>query len=255
MQEDPTLHDFYWHDPNGRGNFGDELSALLLSHFTQLPVEWSSPGFADIVCVGSILHHLPPGWPGVVAGSGLIKDHSLDLRSATVLGVRGYETLRRLNIQPRYVTIGDPALLASELVSADPGRFKLGIVPQWTDTKLWPRERERAIRYGYADPILIDPRRHPNWVLQLIGSCDKIVSSSLHGIIVADSFGVPRRAERHALMDTDPYETDFKWIDYGSSIGQAVEFGKLQTPSLERIYSLQHNLFEMFQEVRSLYVP
>ena len=101
--------------------------------------------------------------------------------------------------------------------------------------------------------MLIDPTGDPLNVLRLIGSCTKVISSSLHGLIVADAFGIPRRAERFAGMEANRHEGgDFKFRDYGASIGQPIEFGTLQEASRTKIEQMQYSLFDMFRRVAGL---
>jgi hypothetical protein len=98
---------------------------------------------------------------------------------------------------------------------------------------------------------LIDISRDPLEVIADIGSCERIVASSLHGLIVADSFGIPRRAERFDKM-TSPHEGgEFKYQDYGSAISQPVEFAKFggQLAARERIEVKQAELYTMFERL------
>ena len=71
-----------------------------------------------------------------------------------------------------------PGLLAPVLVPAVPKTIDVGVIPHWTDTELWQRERG----------VLIDVCGDPLDVITQIASCHQVVSSALHGIIVADAF-------------------------------------------------------------------
>ncbi len=173
--------------------------------------------------------------------------------------MRGYLTLERLTGIPQnsYTTIGDPGLLASELYPAEHrGKYEVGVLPHWSDYTLYQNELERAEAAGEPDPILIAPSWPTSKVIKLIGSCRHIVSSSLHGIIVADSFALPRRAERFPNIDK-PYEGgDFKFHDYSSALKIPFVFGEYQTAPIEQVYSIQYRLFEMFQMLKEdLRVP
>ncbi len=195
---------FWW---TGKANFGDALAPLLLAHFADLEVTWAPAALADIVSTGSILDALPAGWAGIVAGSGKLHDRSVHLGAARVLGVRGHLTREGA----AGVVVGDPGLLASELVATS-RRFALGVVPHWSDNELFARELAASRRHCYAEPRLNRVDGDPLAVIAEIGACHKIVSSSLHGVIVADSFGIPRRAEPFPLMATSPHEGGrFKW--------------------------------------------
>ena len=243
----------YWWRNGSTTNFGDELARLLLLHFAKIDVGRSSPTDAEIVSTGSVLDVLPDGWAGIVAGSGQLHSRThRDLTNAHVFGLRGefsaqFSSLTRSD--RANLVIGDPGLLASELVPVERGKYELGVVPHWSDAELYGRELVKSRNGHYAEPILIDPTADPLSVVAQIGSCKKIIASSLHGLVVADSFQIPRRAEQFAKM-TSPYEGGrFKFADYASSIRQPIEFGKLQTAPLNRIFAIQTELFEMFGEV------
>jgi pyruvyltransferase len=240
---------YYW---RGQPNFGDQLTPDLLEHFARTDVEWADPQDADVVVTGSVLEHLPVAWGGIIAGSGFLHEESrADFSNAHVVGVRGYLTLERLTgTGIDHLTVADPGLLASELYPADRGKFEVGVLPHWSDTTLYRNELDRAMLADEPIPILIDPAWPVSRVVKLIGSCRHIVTSSLHGVIVADSFGLPRRAERFPNIDK-PYEGgDFKFHDYSSALKQPFVFGEYQTAPIERVYDLQYHLFEMFQGLR-----
>jgi pyruvyltransferase len=244
----------YWYAE--ANNFGDLLAPLLLKHFSLIETDWAPPESAEIVCAGSVLDVVPDGWEGTVLGSGMLHGRPRDLSRATVLGLRGPLTAKACKTGHNGFVLGDPGLLASELVTTRP-IYELGLVPHWTDTELFAREDARSIRDHYARPRLIDPTRPLMEVISEIGSCRKIISSSLHGIIVADSFGIPRRAERFPHMD-DPHHSkhegsDFKFDDYSSSIEMPIEWGKLQEADSNKVQRIMYELFDVFQDLAGLY--
>jgi pyruvyltransferase len=238
---------YFWSE---NGNFGDLLTPLLLEHFCGVTPMVSTPEIADVVVAGSVLDVIPDGWGGIVAGAGKLHEETqTDLTNATVLGLRGHLTASAVRLAPSASpVIGDPGLLAAELAPANPGQYALGVVPHWSDTELFDK-------FAYLKPVLIEPTGNPLTIISMIGSCSMIVTSSLHGLVVADSFGIPRRAERFPNMVTNPHEgSDFKFRDYSSALGQPVEFGKLggQLAPLGRVEKLKHDLFDMFHMLTSL---
>jgi hypothetical protein len=240
----------YWWGVPFVSNFGDVMSAAVLNHFAGVDVEWSEPAQAEIVVSGSVLDVLPDGWSGVVAGAGtLLNGTRRDLTKATVLAVRGHLTLRQLTLGDGVApVIGDPGLLASELVAVDRGRYELGVVPHWSDMTLWDR-------FKRLNPLPIPSTGDPLEVIRLIGSCKKIVTSSLHGAIVADSFGIPRRVERFPGMVTSPKEGgEHKFHDYASSLGQPIEWCKHggQVAPPERVEQIQADLFTALGKIKGL---
>src|SRR5262245_47244207 len=104
---------------------------------------------AQVTTCGSVLEHIPAGWRGFVAGSGrLVEGSRLHLERTEIMAVRGPLTARSIG-RPDCV-IGDPGLLADELVTRD---IRLGLVPHWSDASLACRPEFQ--RY---DPIVIDVR-------------------------------------------------------------------------------------------------
>ena len=240
----------YWW--RGEPNFGDLLCPIILEHFCGVSVGWSDPVDAEIVSCGSVLDLLPEsGYSGIVAGSGkLLEATALDLSQAAVWGVRGPMTLAGMILTDRdyrNMTFGDPGLLVSDLVNVERDLYDLGCVPHVTDVELFEREVSRARTYNYPEPILINPADDPLTVIRMIGSCRKIISSSLHGIVTADAFGIPRRTEMFSAMWTNPHEGGtFKFQDYGASLNQPIEFGTLQQAPENTVERIQVELFDMF---------
>jgi len=211
----PNATTAYWW--RGVPNFGDRLTPLLLRHFSDLDVSWASADTAKIVAVGSTLEHIPRGWSGKIVGAGRLKENStINVRSASVLALRGPLSAR--GVHGDYA-LGDPGLLANELVTIETKRHLLGIVPHWSDTTL-----AHDPRFANFHPLIIDPRGDPLDVIRAIGECHKIVSSSLHGIILADAFGIPRRFEYTPRFDREGHT--FKFLDYSASINTPLVVGK-----------------------------
>lgn len=200
---------FWW---KGVPNFGDAISPIILKEFARLDVEWSEARHAQIVCTGSILSMLPDGWDGVVVGAGYARSHVVyvdvpdPLRRADFRAVRGRMTAGLLpwNGIEGAPVLGDPGILASLLVDDVPIEHEVGIVAHWQDQSL------RQMK-GFQ----INVRNDPMTVVRQIASCEKIVASSLHGIIVADSFGKERKWHRFGLVQG----RGFKFVDYGTTVG------------------------------------
>lgn len=215
----------YWW--KGHANFGDALTPLLLKRLLGVKVDWAPAKDAELVMCGSVLTHLPRGWTGTVFGTGKArKADNVNLSAANVLALRG----RLSGPAPVY---GDPGLLAPLLIS-EPRvpDIPLGVVPHWEDRRL-------ARRYPGAE--VIDVTADPEVVITAIQRCKRIVSSSFHGIVVADAFGIPRRWERH------PKVIPFKFADYGSVIGR-IEPGVWGVADERRILVVTAELFEALRE-------
>jgi len=240
------MRTYYW---TKKPNFGDLLTPLLLKRFTGLPSTLSTPQDAELVMVGSILHHLSSDYKGVIAGCGALQPLHYWFPKANILAVRGPLTLHSIKSKKGYIVLGDPGLLADELVPPQDRIYELGVVPHWSDTQL--AKDERFTKY---DPKIIDVTQDPLKVITEIAQCKKIVSSSLHGIILADAFYIPRRIELAPDMISNPFEGGtFKWEDYSLSIGMKFKTGLTQEPERNKITERQHELYDVMQEIKGIF--
>lgn len=190
------------------GNFGDLLGPLVVDRIRELRGLGPERSHAErLLTVGSILHFAREG--DVVWGSGvngkMPQDHypRLDVRA-----VRGPLTAERLSsagipVPPVY---GDPALLLPHLWTDD----ELGIARGTGGTVLVPNLHDRA-RFP-ADAV--NPRGDVLGCVRTIASADLVVSSSLHGVVIADAYGVP------AVLVASATEPTFKYEDHYRGTGR-----------------------------------
>lgn len=196
----------WWWRPPRRDwvNFGDELGPQILE---RLGVRTRRVPLADaeIVTVGSIMEHVVRSARDglTVWGSGFIEPGKCTQR-LDVRAVRGRLTAEALGTDAPQ---GDPALLVSALWPRPPVRFRTGFVPHYVDRG----------RPAWAD-IIIDVTRPVDEVIEAIGSCSSIASSSLHGLIVAQSFGIPAMRIPHKKV----YGGDFKWCDHATAMARPI---------------------------------
>jgi pyruvyltransferase len=219
----------------GRPNAGDLLTPLLLKHFSNLTAAWAPFKRAELVCVGSILEHVPNGWHGKIVGAGKLHEQSKVPVDAEILALRGPLTARGLRGD---FALGDPGLLASELVRVTTKKHRLGVVPHWSDNQL-------AVdpRFARYDPVVIDPRGDPLEFVRLIGECEKIVASSLHGLILADAFGIPRRfeyAEGRLRLEGGM----FKFLDYSAAVRTPLEVGVTKLANRQAVDDRKSELWD-----------
>lgn len=228
----------------GKKNFGDRLSPIILRQFARIIPVWSEASDAQVLSTGSILESVKlwsESWDGVVAGSGkLYGSHRVNLPNATFLGVRGPLTCPETAVS----CLGDPGLLADELVVVHRKTHALGLLPHWSDTEL--AKRPEFLKYS---PLIIDPSEDPLHVIREIGRCRKLVSSSLHGIIVADAFGIERRIELAPRLREGKEGMDFKFRDYNASVGMEHAVGLTGAPARHKVEALQHDLYDMFEKL------
>ncbi len=232
---------YYW---RGKPNFGDALAPYILKRFSGVTADWDTISRADVIVTGSILEHVPPLWHGTILGAGRLYEGGylhLHTGTAKVRAIRGPLSAKAV---PGDFALGDPGLLADELVYVHHRDTGLGIVPHHADKTLalnpaWYNDKWTT--------TVINPRGNPLDVVRAIGRCKKIVTSSLHGMIVADAFGIPRRFE------VNPHASShegglFKFRDYSASIGMPFEPGKTTEASRFRVEDRKHELWDVFRE-------
>lgn len=127
----------------------------------------------------------------------------------------------------RSVTLGDPGLLTSRCFPINTKKkYKIGIVCHCTDFAKFNKIIKDA---GLDIPVINAQFKHKMTeddllnLLTKINECEFIYSSSLHGIIVAHSYGIPAIYLRDLknMCRHDPHvisSDDFKFKDYYSSI-------------------------------------
>ena len=239
-------------------NFGDLITPLLLRHYGFTPV-YDRPNRARLVAAGSVLEHLRNDYAGIILGSGFIEEKSrMNFPQARVLAVRGALTRERMGCGPE-VALGDPGLLASRvLLLREPKKFALGIVPHHSE-KSNLCYAQLATKHP-KDITIIHVERQPLDVFRHIDQCEHILSSSLHGLIVADSLGIPNGW----LASKDLWGGRFKFDDYYSALDiradGAVPEGNETVPELlalatakpgDKIESLKERLHQLWTKMGS----
>lgn len=217
------------------------MAPLLVKRFAGLDTYWAPPKDAAIVCTGSILEHLPYDWDGYVVGSGKLHAESqpacLGRSNVHVLALRGPLTAHGM---PGDYALCDPGILADELVSVTTKRHNLGILPHWSDTRL-----ATDPRFKEFDPLIIDPRGDPLEVILQIGECRRLVTSSLHGLVVADAFAMPRRFENTPRLDREG--SLFKHLDHSAAISTPLKVGVMQEASRYAVDDCKSELYDAFR--------
>ncbi len=129
----------------------------------------------------------------IVWGAGVIDaSQELPARPKKVLAVRG--PLTRQYLLERGIdcpaVYGDPALLLPRYYNPSiPKRYKLGVIPHYSDFD------SPVLDALKQDPevLFIRMEGYSVWtgVLEQLLSCEAIASSSLHGLILAEAYGIP----------------------------------------------------------------
>ncbi|MBU2982318.1 polysaccharide pyruvyl transferase family protein [Lentibacter algarum] len=209
----------YWW--NAKPNFGDALSQLVTAHASGRAVVHAEPRDAEVFAVGSILQfarrvwgkegrpsHRPTIW-----GTGMLGALRTDfVEHVDVAMLRGPITASLLGLKVE--SYGDPGVLTSEALGKKPEQHdRIGLVLHHGQLG---HPSVKALLKSEPSVEYIDVQGTPEEVCPKIGACKHVISSSLHGLIVADSYGVPNTW-------LDPLKQPrMKYYDYAAGIGRVL---------------------------------
>ncbi|WP_084286583.1 polysaccharide pyruvyl transferase family protein [Halomonas halodenitrificans] len=206
------LNIFYW---NKRDNFGDVLAKYVMSYYGAWDVHnvYGSKSEGDYISpIGSVLHIAPRNGLHVF-GSGFMSPDKIGSKVApkeviTLRGQLSADIADKLGWQPPQA-LGDTGLLASRIFPKERACYKLGVILHYAHAVEETPDLPGVIFINPQDPV--------NEVIKKISSCEKILSSSLHGLIVAHSYKIPW--VRLNVIDHQLGGGDFKFNDFYTSIG------------------------------------
>lgn len=210
-------------------NWGDDINLYFFESISNIKVKniptsllyrlFTVKGYS---CIGSILGAYPAK-SYEVWGSGLIKeDFRLQSIPKKIHSVRGPLTRQVLLNQGIYCpeAYGDPALLISRYYRKYVDKkYSCGIIPHYCDENN-PILQDFCRRH--PECLLIKMRDYDDWhdIPDQIMMCCRIISSSLHGLIIADSYGVPNVWVKFSDKIVGD---DFKYQDYFHSVGRVID--------------------------------
>ena len=203
------------HWSTSKPNFGDALSPLICEVVSGRKIEFAKTTQCDLIAIGSLMQRVKEGvftkkihiW-----GTGRIEEHKPFKSKHIYHAVRGKLTNNMVkNSQP--VALGDPGLLADLLLTPNQHKvkkFKIGFVEHYKDKN---NPLISQIIDNYSDTTNIDIYLPPLKFLARLAECEIIFSSAMHGLIAADSLGIPNA--RISLSDR-LRGGNFKFQDYYS---------------------------------------
>lgn len=205
---------YYWRmEKEKLYNFGDCMSVKLVERIIGKPVEiyrrTRLNNKKKLLAIGSIISFGLDGdvlWGTGINGKLLDKKHyhftHLDVRA-----VRGPLTRQYLynNFQIESPEVyGDPALLTAyffpEFKRKDYPSREYIIIPHFSEEHLFPKDQY---------PNVVYPTEPWDEIIEKILDSKLVISSTMHGIIVAESWGIPAR-----MLRVTNHEPLFKYQDY-----------------------------------------
>lgn len=231
-------------------NWGDDINVLFFESISQYKViDVRSTYLFNVIpvkgycCVGSIIGNFYTRNEYEVWGSGIIeKNKQLKSKPTFVHSVRG--PLTRLELMNNGIRCpekyGDPALLVSRYYRKRLNKiYKVGIIPHIIDEN---NIILKTFRKLHPEVLIIHMKGYNDWrdIPDQVMQCERILSSSLHGLIVADSYCVKNS---WISFGSDIIGGYFKYQDYFMSVGRSVNSPILvdSVQSLESI--IEHDCF------------
>ena len=201
----------FW--PKKKYNLGDELAPYLVSRLSGRGTARVQHYQENILfAVGSVLG-LVQHQNQVVWGSGFIKSEEKISSMPQITAVRGPLTAKILDVE-RNFPLGDPALLLPRIYNPPHKKhYDVGIIPHYIDRKSFQSRFlvDKEIDYTIIDIETNKIERFIDHVLR----CRFIVSSSLHGLIISQSYGIPAIWVEFSDNVTG---SGFKFDDYFESV-------------------------------------
>lgn len=227
---------FFLDDLNN--NMGDTLTRPILQHFGYKVELVGRKERGKVVGVGSIMTAVRSG--DVVWGAGCIRQVPLQKTNVKFLAVRGPLTRSLISGSVVPEVYGDPALLLPLIYNPNiSAKYDVGIIPHYID---------KPVGHGTGYHF-IDIQQDWKTVVREILRCKRIVSSSLHGLIVAEAYGIP--ATWIKLSDKIIGGT-FKFHDYLRGTGREVQgYGDL--PPIKDLQSIQDGLVNSAKQIGEHY--
>lgn len=157
-------------------NMGDILTPPILTalgyQFNRVHIH-STP---KLISIGSTAKFIKRG--DTVWGTGIMRDSDPIEPNARYLAVRGPLTGNKVGC----MVYGDPALLCPDLFPMPPPLKDTGCIPHYVDYLKFDTGSVPQINIRNTNPLK---------VVKELTSFKKIISSSLHGIIIAHAYGIP----------------------------------------------------------------
>ncbi len=256
MFQGKTIRLFWWNEMKLQGktkeNYGDLLGKYLVEKIADKKVVWTKPSefsFQNIfrpiyVTIGSILTNVNEKC--IVWGSGIISKE-YKIKKAKFLAVRGPQTRMHLVNQGYDVpeVYGDPALLLPRYYKPEIKKeYKMGVVPHYNDFKKVSEWYENDDSILLIDLMTNSIEETTNQFLK----CEKIVSSSLHGVIISHAYGIPAVWQK---FSDDVFGDDIKYRDYFESVKMEsyqseITNDKMNLEALENVFNRRDALPDQF---------
>lgn len=219
-------------------NMGDKLNELIARELFGFEIKRHTPITCEISGIGSGLGQFCLSdklWLSMIErvsgilfpktyiwGTGFIfqkqKDAPFYRKHMIFQAVRGElskERCERLLNRELDIPTGDGGILAVDILNKrHEKKYLVGVIAHYKEQN---HPVFIKIANMFQDSCLIDMRQEPLTIIEQIDQCEYIISSSLHGLIIADSLSIPNL---HIHVTDAMLGDGFKFDDYYSAYGE-----------------------------------
>lgn len=206
------------------GNFGDWLSPMMISHFTDARVVLQSPvkpaTKPHLISLGSIGRFIKSN--SVVVGTGISTDDIELNRKAQYISVRGPVTARVLKQSggPSIEAFGDPGLALSRVIPVTRGATngKIAFIRHFSHTSAPMQLPENMEELSVM-------MSRPHDIVEFVGKLaqyDAVVTSAMHVMITCQSYGIPCGLVTFEGLEENVHGSGIKYGDYAQGAGVEV---------------------------------
>ena len=189
----------------------------------------------DTICNWSYIFHNPnnkyktiiskPSKALIIFGTGFISSQNNQnesyIRNLKIIALRGNISLQRLRKNgvklSKSVVLADPGILAPMLINIsdisklnNTKKYNLCIIPHYIDAG---KNKTIKNRIRVKNSIILNIESNPIKFLESMLQCQNVISSGLHGLIIADSLGIPNM---RMVLSNKILGGDYKFKDYSA---------------------------------------
>jgi hypothetical protein len=236
----PTSKVFYWDD---KANFGDEIGPWIIERISKRKVNnvRKNKNEVGLMTVGSIVQQIDR--PGMtIWGSGIIREYGRAkclelsvLKPKAITAVRGRLTRDFLKNKLGWDVpeiFGDPALLMPRYFNPPKLKYGITLCPHYVHYTAFKETLGEQFE-------VIDVTTGVESVVSKIAGSTTVLSTSLHGIIIAQAYGIPwvwiRMNDAHLLGGDFKFEDFFSILDRNAVAMIDVKLEELSSLSISSI--------------------
>jgi pyruvyltransferase len=228
----------FWSFAGNGHNFGDQLTPWLFEQICGVTLFNSQQ--PEIVACGSIAELISEGYSGYILGTGMIYAKTRkDFSKAKVLALRGALTQAACSGVPEGITLGDFGLALRHVVPKAVPKYDIGEIPHHVTS-----DSGRNLGTGGQVIRITLP---PADIIDRASQCRRIVSNSLHALVLADVLGI----ENKWIPDKEVLGDGHKFRDYVSAFGEEIKPNEWRLAPQDKVDKIANQLVSHMWDIVS----